>query len=133
MTEAAPARPRRGPDGLWKVPDGSDTEAQRALQTYLDDRSDADLRLALSTKPGRRNLQAIIAYARTDDDLHPFGAAFRGEQGERVQQAVIGMRHVGLWLRQRVRAVAGPAMLEQMRAEYEDLTPDGIIAPEAKG
>jgi hypothetical protein len=132
--ESAPARPRRGPDGLWRVPAGDDTEAQRAMDTYLADRADADLRAALATKAGRRNLAAIIAYCRTDDDLHPFGGAFAGEQGARVQQAVIGMRHVGLWLRQRVRAVAGPAALEQMRAEFEDSAPDGTIQiAEARG
>jgi len=94
--EAVPGRPRRGPDGIWRVPTGDDTEAQKAMDSFLADRSDADLRVALSTKPGRRALHALIVYCRTDDDLHPFGVGFAGEQGARVQQAIIGMRHVGL-------------------------------------
>lgn len=128
----APQRPRKGPDGRWYIPGADAASVQASLDATLSQRQLEDLAAILKTKPGRRWLFHLVRYCRTDDDLTPFGGAFAGEQGARVQQAIIGMRHVGLWLRQQIREATGPEMLEQMRADFEDLAPDRAIEVSAQ-
>lgn len=123
-------RPRRGPDGKWYIPGNSPEDVQASMDAALAERLREDIIEALKTKATRRFLFHIDRYCGTDADLHPLAASFEGEQGARVQQAQIGMRHVGLWLRQQIRRAAGRELFEQMRAEYEDLAPDRAIEVE---
>jgi hypothetical protein len=127
MTQSSfPDRPRRGPDGRWYIPGSSPEDVQASLDATLHERHREDLAAVLRTKAGLRVLYHIRRYCGTDSDLHPLAANFAGEQGARVQQAAIGMRHIGLWLTQQIRNV-DPALLEQARLAYDDLAPDRHI------